>query len=85
MKEITFKIFARYRLALGFDQVQLQLPADVGSIEHFSKWLASQHPDWMSVLDSPGRLVALNQVLVSPDATIGSGDEIAFLPPVTGG
>lgn len=85
VKKITFKIFAGYRVALGFDQVQLELPAEVQSIEHFLKWLVDQHPDWMSVLNAPDRLVALNQTLVEQDAVIHAGDEIAFLPPVTGG
>ena len=32
-----------------------------------------------------GVRVAVNQLLVADDAPLGAGDEVAFLPPVTGG
>ena len=36
-------------------------------------------------LDAPGVRVAVNQVLAHRSAPLAAGDEVAFLPPVTGG
>ena len=53
-----------------------------GAIDH----LAVLHgADWAEVLGSENVLTAVNQDLVSRSHVLNDGDELAFLPPVTGG
>lgn len=47
---------------------------EAGPLPGCSRWLAA-----------PNTLVAVNQVLGSPDSALADGDEVAFYPPVTGG
>jgi molybdopterin synthase sulfur carrier subunit len=47
--------------------------------------LSSEFPDLSKALSEPQTLIALNQKIVGADQPLSSGDELAFLPPVTGG
>ncbi len=40
---------------------------------------------WAATLADPGVRVAVNAELVARDTPLADGDEVAFLPPVTGG
>ena len=42
-------------------------------------------PDALQVLEQENVRIAVNQSLVSEDLALNPGDEVAFLPPVTGG
>ena len=44
-----------------------------------------RNPQLHSQITAPQVTVALNQQVASVDAAVVDGDEIAFLPPVTGG
>ncbi|MAJ80700.1 MAG: molybdopterin synthase sulfur carrier subunit [Porticoccaceae bacterium] len=47
--------------------------------------LAINFPKLASELHSPSILLAVNKVIVPWDEPLVAGDEVAFLPPVTGG
>ncbi len=47
--------------------------------------LAIKFPKLASELHSPSILLAVNKVIVQWDEPLVAGDEVAFLPPVTGG
>lgn len=57
-----------------------------GSTADLLQHLRHRGPDWEKAL-RPGRIfkLALNQQLLHADAPLKPGDEIAILPPVTGG
>ena len=57
----------------------LQTAADVRN------QLSGEFPRLGKALAEPQTLVALNQKIVDGDQKLSSGDELAFLPPVTGG
>lgn len=83
---VEVKFFASLRDELGSSGCQLAVPSNVAAL------LASLEAKFgtaAQALSAKGVRVALNQSLVDPDALLATklknGDEIAFLPPVTGG
>ena len=74
---ITLRTFARYRERLGFERLELELPVPAT--------LASllEHPR-LAVLP-PDALFAVNLAFVARDAPLRDGDEVARMPPVSGG
>jgi len=69
--------FARYRECLGFSALELPLP-DPATLEAL---LADSR---LAAL--PGEaLLAVNQAFVGRDAPLRDGDEVALMPPVSGG
>jgi molybdopterin converting factor small subunit len=74
---ITLRAFARYREKLGFERLEVPLPSP---------------PTLAALLDDPrlaglpgDALLAVNQAFAGPDAALRDGDEVALMPPVSGG
>lgn len=74
---LTLLAFARYRTLLGFERLELPLPVPA-TLEGL---LADPR---FSALPKDA-LLALNQGFVSRAATLEDGDEVALMPPVSGG
>jgi molybdopterin converting factor small subunit len=74
---ITLRAFARYRERLGFDSLELPLPdpPTLGAL------LADPR---LAELPSEA-LLAVNRVFAGREAGIKDGDEVALMPPVSGG
>lgn len=74
---LTILAFARYRALLGFDRLQRPLPEPptLGA-------LLEQEP--FRALP-PDALLAVNQAFARRDAVLKEGDEVALMPPVSGG
>ncbi len=74
---ITVLVFARYRALLGFERIEVSYP----------------QPASMEVLLADAQfealpknaLLAVNQTFVKRDAKLKDGDEVALMPPVSGG
>lgn len=64
-------------LALG----DVEVPADITNSDSLRRFIGKQWPE----LNDPGVRIAVNQTLVHDVVTISAGDEIAFLPPMSGG
>lgn len=81
---ITITYFGSLKLLQpsGSEQLQWQGGSTADLLEH----LRRRGPDWDEAL-RPGRVfkLALNQQLLHGEAQLKSGDDIAILPPVTGG
>ena len=62
------------------------MPANVNTAAQLRAWLATRGGIWAAEL-APGRAVriAVNHDIAQPDTPIRPGDEVALLPPVTGG
>lgn len=79
---VTVRLFARLRELAGASELEREVaaPATIGSV-------------WASLVDSFPALepyggtisAARNLEYARPDAPVEEGDEIAFLPPVSGG
>ncbi len=82
MINITVRLFAGHRDIVGANELQLQVePATtVGAV-----WeqLITAHP---RLAGYTGRLLyAVNQEFSTPATVLQAGDELAFIPPVSGG
>jgi molybdopterin synthase sulfur carrier subunit len=82
---VRLRYFASLREALGVSDEQVDLPAEINSVQQLTGWLQARGPRWQQALDNPRLLTALNQSVVDGNTTIHDGDEIAWFPPVTGG
>ena len=75
MSTILLLAFARYRERLGFDRREAHLP-EPPTVEALRATLPALPPE---------ALVAVNRVLAGPEAILQAGDEVALMPPVSGG
>ena len=79
---ITLKLFAAYRETLG--QSELTYTLETGAtVAVVLADLVAQHPvleRWVSVTR-----FAVNQSFVDPSHILQPGDELVFIPPVSGG
>lgn len=72
---LTVLAFARYRALLGFDRLELPAPATLGQLLEDPRFGALPKD----------ALLAVNQSFVDRSAPLKAGDEVALLPPVSGG
>ena len=81
---VTARFFASLREALGCESMPLEIGCATvaGARAALAIALTATQRD---ALAAPGVRVAVNQSLAQDDAALREGDEIAFLPPVTGG
>jgi len=79
---ITVLFFARLKDQVG--QVELQLESDLAgkTAAELQQVLIDQG---MLALQDDSIRIAVNQDFCSADTIVNDGDEIAFMPPVTGG
>lgn len=92
---VSVQFFASLRETLGCAQITLSLPDQlplcdfIGLVaEGLAERLGQDHAaqDIRARLEAPNVRVAHNQtVLGAPQLVLQSGDQLAFLPPVTGG
>ena len=85
MSEGAILLFGRLKDAFGADQVPL--PAGAATVAHLRAGLARQHPDLAGMITAPSVRIAVNQELVLDEAgtPVSPADEIALLPPLSGG
>ncbi len=79
---INVLFFARLKEDVGQGQMQLDDSFVGQSIAQLRQHLIAQG---MSALQDDSIRMALNQNFCSADHKIQAGDEVAFMPPVTGG
>src|SRR5262245_64093336 len=79
---VTVKLFGGIREAVGDKELSVELP-EGASARDLRRRLADRYP----VFDAFGDRLAVSVQLevVPPDTTLREGDEVAFLPPVSGG
>ncbi|MBL6717452.1 MAG: MoaD/ThiS family protein [Pseudomonadales bacterium] len=83
---IEVRFFARLREALGRERLSLPLDAPGLTVAGLLCALDAEIPGARAQLTAPGIRLAVNQTFVEDETfTLNPGDEIAFLPPVTGG
>jgi len=82
---ITVVFFASLREELGVDSLSLK-SAGVKDVHGVLAELGSHlNGQWYNSLTANNILIAVNQEMANIDSCVTDGDEIAFLPPVTGG
>src|SRR5712692_1746317 len=78
---VLVRLFASYREAAGVGQIELELAPGAKVKDAIFKIL-KDHP-----LIAEGRqvVIARNHEYVTPDEPLADGDEVALIPPVSGG
>jgi molybdopterin synthase sulfur carrier subunit len=82
---VRVRFFASLREAAGTGDVELRLPEDAGYDDLLAALEARLGAPAVSALLAENVRVARNQALTGVPFAPADGDEIAFLPPVTGG
>ncbi len=77
---VNVRLFAHYREVAGKSRLELELPAG-STVADARSALESAVPG----LDLGGGMAAIGDELAKPDTPLADGDELAFLPPVSGG
>lgn len=72
---ITVKCFARYRALLGFTEVEVPAAPTLGDL--------LSAPTFENL--PKDALLAVNQAFADRAAPLSDGDEVALMPPVSGG
>lgn len=80
--QVAVKLFGAIREAVGEKEVAVELPAGA-TVNDLRVLLATRHP----VFDEYGERLAVSVAyeVVPPGTPLREGDEVAFLPPVSGG
>jgi molybdopterin converting factor small subunit len=78
-------LFGRLKDAFGASSIAM--PEGVGTAAELRAMLAMQNPDLAETLRSKSVRIAVNQALVADEvaARITPADEVALLPPLSGG
>jgi MoaE-MoaD fusion protein len=77
---VQVRLFASYREAAGTNR--LDIPLQTGArVADLTELLAARVP----ALTTARGLVAVNHEYVQPEHALRDGDEVAFIPPVSGG
>lgn len=82
---MTIRLFASLRERFGTDATELPWDASLVCVAALVERLGQERgPDWRA-LGEPPILVAVNHAMAAATTGLRDGDEVAFLPPVTGG
>ena len=73
--------FGRLGDAVGTNAMAATLPGHVRDTDAVRAWLGGDHP----ALCDPSVRIAVNAELTAANRPVGEDDEIAFLPPMSGG
>lgn len=86
---IRVLFFASLREAVGYSRCEFALPSstepDIGLESLMVELRSRLGADAYAALEAENIRIAVNQELVNSVVTLKAGDEVAFLPPVTGG
>ena len=80
--QITVKLFAIFQEVFATDQIQISLKSGTSVSQIFDR-IVSQHPhleQWRSLTR-----YAVNLNFAEPQTILKNGDEVALIPPVSGG
>ena len=79
---LTVHLFARGRELVGADTVAAELPA-AATVADLRRALAARFPALAGLLERSA--VAVNHDFAEEDRVLSPGDEVAVIPPVSGG
>jgi len=79
---IVVKLFAAYREAYEVPELRLELPTGA-TVAQVRDRLLAEHPELTQWRDLTR--FGVNLQFVEPDTVLQSGDEVVFIPPVSGG
>ena len=80
--QVRVRLFASLRETVGRERLELELP-EGASVEQAWRSLTGRHPALETRRASLA--AAVNRSYAGFDAALADGDEVAFIPPVSGG
>ena len=86
--DAVFKVlfFARLREQLDCAEMSVPCTDSLATVDDLCRHLVKEGGQpWESTLGEANIICAVNQNVVTRDAPLEAGDEVAFFPPVTGG
>ena len=84
--KIKVLYFARIKEAVNYSTEEIDLPSEIVTITALKNWLALRGDVWANLFDGKQIVrAAINHTLVDDLATIQANDEVAIVPPGTGG
>ncbi|PKG39308.1 molybdopterin converting factor subunit 1 [Psychromonas sp. Urea-02u-13] len=81
---IKVLFFAQLRDQLGVSELSVSSDENP-NVQVLLNNLKNKDEQWEKLLSRATLMVAVNQTISNKTATLSSGDEVAFFPPVTGG
>lgn len=81
---VRLKFFAMLKGLLGREEAELEIPGEISMVE-LKKIIKREYPVLADLIDKRGILISVNQEFAGNDMIIKDGDEVAFLPPFSGG
>ena len=83
---IDIHYFANVRESLGLAHEQIAANTEITTVLSLINALIARHGErWDLVLRQSKVLMAVNHTIARADTAVKDGDEVAFLPPVSGG
>jgi molybdopterin synthase sulfur carrier subunit len=79
---VRVRLFAFLREAAGRGEAELQLPPGATAEEAWRR-LAAEHPALLAT--RPSLVASVNRRYATFDTVLAEGDELVFIPPVSGG
>lgn len=80
---IKIRFFAVIKERLGKEDISLDLSK--GSVAEIIRAIGEDFPNFESVLKSFNAMIAVNHEMADMDTIVKDGDEVAFIPPFSGG
>jgi molybdopterin converting factor subunit 1 len=80
--KVKVKLFAVHRQLLGQRELEMDIPSGATILDAWRQ-LKAEHPKMEHLSDT--LMAARNQDYAPLDTRLSDGDEIAFIPPVSGG
>jgi molybdopterin synthase catalytic subunit len=81
---VIVKFFASIKQKIGKEEVSLNLDQPI-AVASFLDILEKQLPGLKQAIKQTNSIIALNHQFVDQSATVKDGDELAFIPPMSGG
>ncbi|HCY18344.1 MAG: molybdopterin converting factor subunit 1 [Deltaproteobacteria bacterium GWC2_42_51] len=81
---VKIRFFAMLKNKVGQEEVKLDVPENI-SLEKFKQILKKEFPAITEFLDKKSIMISVNQEFATKNTMIKDGDEVALLPPFSGG
>jgi len=81
---ISLKYFASLKSIAGKDEDSLEIESPI-TIDQLSDIISKTAPKMGEIIREKKVMISVNQEMASADTVIHDGDEVAFLPPFSGG
>ena len=81
---LTVRFFAMLKSMVGKETIQLPCKGDM-TVSELKDAILKEFPQMSEYLTGKRVLISVNQEFAAPETILKDGDEVAFLPPFSGG